>query len=50
MLAGTPQSNLSREMRWLDGVYAQRFNRRHERVGRIIQGRFTGATRRNLRK
>jgi uncharacterized protein len=31
-------------VRWLDGVYTQRFNRRHERVGRIIQGRFKGAS------
>lgn len=40
LLAGTPQPNLSRGMRWLNGVYTQRFNRRHERVGHVFQGRF----------
>jgi putative transposase len=40
LLAETPHSNLSRGMRWLNGVYTQRFNRRHERVGHILQGRF----------
>jgi REP element-mobilizing transposase RayT len=50
LLTGAPQRNLSRGMRWLDGVYTQCFNRRNERVGRIIQGGFTRASRRNLRK
>lgn len=40
LLAQTPQPNLSRGMRWLNGVYTQRFNRRHERVGHVFQGRF----------
>jgi len=40
LLAETPQPNLSRGMRWLNGVYTQRFNRRHERVGHVFQGRF----------
>ena len=40
LLAQTPQSNLSQGMRWLNGVYTQRFNRRHERVGHVFQGRF----------
>jgi len=40
LLAETPQPNLSRGMRWLNGVYTQRFNRRHERAGHIFQGRF----------
>ncbi|MBI3372546.1 MAG: transposase [Betaproteobacteria bacterium] len=40
LLAGTPQPNLSRGMRWLNGVYTQRFNRRHGRVGHVFQGRF----------
>lgn len=31
---------LSRGMQWLNGSYAQRFNRRHERVGHLFQGRF----------
>ncbi len=40
LLVETPQPNLSRGMRWLNGVYTQRFNRRHERVGHVLQGRF----------
>ncbi len=38
----TPRPNLSRGMRQLNGLYTQRFNRRHQRVGHIFQGRFTG--------
>ena len=30
---------LSRGMQWLNGEYARRFNRRHGRVGHLIQGR-----------
>lgn len=39
-LLATPQPNLSRGMKQLNGVYTQRFNRRHERVGHLFQGRF----------
>ncbi|MGH8679554.1 MAG: transposase [Burkholderiales bacterium] len=38
----TPEANLSAGMRQLNGVYTQRFNRRHERVGHVFQGRFKG--------
>lgn len=38
----TPQPNLSRGMQWLNGRYAQWFNRRHGRVGHLFQGRFKG--------
>ncbi|HEY6843399.1 MAG TPA: hypothetical protein VI391_04470, partial [Thermoanaerobaculia bacterium] len=31
--------NLSRGMQWLDGTYSQFFNRRHDRVGHLFQGR-----------
>jgi putative transposase len=31
---------LSRGMQWLDSKYAQAFNRRHQRVGHLYQGRF----------
>jgi len=41
LLLETPQPNLSRGMRQLNGVYSQRFNRRHHRVGHVLQGRFT---------
>jgi REP element-mobilizing transposase RayT len=37
LLIETPQPNLSRGMRHLNGVYTQRFNRRHERVGHVFQ-------------
>jgi REP element-mobilizing transposase RayT len=40
LLIDTPQPNLSRGMRQLNGVYTQRFNRRHSRVGHLFQGRF----------
>lgn len=31
---------LSRGMQWLNSTYSQRFNRRHDRVGHLLQGRF----------
>jgi putative transposase len=40
LLIETPQGNLSAGMRQLNGVYTQRFNRRHTRVGHVFQGRF----------
>jgi REP element-mobilizing transposase RayT len=36
----TPDGNLSKGMRQLNGVYTQAFNQRHHRVGHIFQGRF----------
>jgi putative transposase len=38
----TPDGNLSKGMRQLNGVYTQAFNRRHHRVGHLFQGRFKG--------
>jgi putative transposase len=40
LLIETPDANLSAGMRQLNGVYTQRFNRRHVRVGHVFQGRF----------
>ena len=40
LLIETPQPNLSRGMRQLNGVYTQRFNRRHSKMGHLFQGRF----------
>jgi putative transposase len=40
LLVQTPEANLSVAMRYLNGVYTQRFNRRHERCGHVLQGRF----------
>lgn len=39
-LVETPDANLSQGMRQLNGVYTQDFNRRHDRMGHVLQGRF----------
>ena len=36
LLRETPEANLVRGMRRLNGVYTQAFNRRHERVGHVF--------------
>jgi putative transposase len=41
LLLETPRANLSLGMRQLNGRYTQVFNRRHHRVGHLLQGRFT---------
>jgi putative transposase len=40
LLVQTPEGNLSAGMRQLNGVYTQRVNRRHGRVGHVFQGRY----------
>jgi len=40
LLIETPDANLSRGMRQLNGVYTQRFNRSHGRCGHVFQGRY----------
>ena len=40
LLIDTPDGNLSVGMRQLNGIYTQRFNKRHGRVGHLFQGRF----------
>ncbi len=40
LLIETPKANLSKGMRQLNGVYTQTFNRIHDRVGHIFQGRY----------
>jgi REP element-mobilizing transposase RayT len=42
LVVQTPQPNLSQGMHWLNGRYAQWFNRRHDRHGHLFQGRFHG--------
>ena len=37
LLLETPDSNLAKGMRHLNGVYTQRFNRKHKRVGHVFQ-------------
>jgi len=36
LLIETPDSNLSKGMRQLNGVYTQRFNQKHKRVGHVF--------------
>lgn len=40
LMIETTDGNLAAGMRQLNGVYTQRFNRRHKRVGHVLQGRF----------
>ena len=40
LLIETPDANLARGMRQLNGVYTQGFNRRHGWVGHVFQGRY----------
>lgn len=40
LLIETPDANLSKGMRQLNGVYTQSYNRRHKRVGHVFQGRY----------
>lgn len=40
LLMETPEPNLVRGMRRLNGIYTQAFNRRHKRVGHVFQGRY----------
>ncbi len=36
----TPDANLSKGMRQLNGVYTQYYNRQHNRAGHVYQGRY----------
>lgn len=40
LLVQTPHANLSRALQWLNVSYGAWFNRRHDRVGPVFQGRF----------
>ena len=40
LLVQTPESNISRAMRHLNGVYTQRYNRTHHCDGQLFRGRF----------
>lgn len=41
-LLETLEANLSRAMQWLNSGYSGWFNRRHQRTGHLMQGRFKG--------
>jgi REP element-mobilizing transposase RayT len=40
LLVQTPDGNLSRCFRHIDGIYTQRFNRRHDHDGSLFRGRY----------
>ncbi len=40
MLVETPDANLSKGMRQLNGIFTQSMNRKHHRVGHLFQGRY----------
>ena len=40
LLLETPESNLVTGMKWLQGTYTQRFNRRHNLRGHLLEGRY----------
>ena len=40
LLVHTPEGNLSRCMRHINGIYTQRFNRRHNNDGQLFRGRY----------
>ncbi|WP_462173284.1 transposase [Pseudoalteromonas xiamenensis] len=40
LLVETPDVNLAKGMRQLNGVYTQQFNRKYQRVGHLFQGRY----------
>jgi len=40
LLIQTPNANLSRSMRHVNGVYTQRYNRRHNYDGQLFRGRY----------
>jgi REP element-mobilizing transposase RayT len=40
LLIETPDGNLSKGMRHLNGIYTQRYNKRYKRTGHIFQGRY----------
>lgn len=40
LVVETPLKNLSAGMRQLNGVYTQSFNKKHGRIGHLLQGRF----------
>lgn len=42
LVVETPDGNLSKGMRQLNGMYTQASNRRHKRTGHLFQGRFKG--------
>ena len=42
LLVQTPDGNLSKGMRQLNGIYTQAYNRKHTKTGHLFQGRYKG--------
>jgi putative transposase len=40
LLIETPLGNLSKGMHYINGVYSQKFNKKYNRVGHVLQGRY----------
>lgn len=40
LMVETPNANLAKSLRQLNGIYTQWFNRKHHRVGHLFQGRY----------
>ena len=40
LLVETPEANLVAGMKWLQGTYTQRYNRRHKLFGHLFSGRY----------
>src|ERR1043166_3252315 len=40
LLVETPEANLVAGMKWLQGTYTQRYNRRHQVFGHLFQGHY----------
>ena len=40
LLLETPEANLVAGMKWFQGTYTQRYNRRHRQCGHLFQGRY----------
>jgi REP element-mobilizing transposase RayT len=40
LLVETPEGNLAEGMKWVQGAYTQRYNRRHKLFGHLFQGRY----------
>ena len=40
VLVQTPEGNLARSMRHLNGIYTQRYNKRHNCDGQLFRGRY----------
>jgi putative transposase len=43
LLLHTPDGNISRCMRHINGVYTQRYNRRHKKDGQLFRGAVQGS-------